>query len=63
MKLKQIFLGCVVTTMYGSTVVYIELIAEFVNELTETLSFCNWMVIAAVSVAPLTLLKTPKDFW
>ena len=49
--------------MYGSTVVYIELIAEFVNELTETLSFCNWMVIAAVSVAPLTLLKTPKDFW
>ena len=55
--------GCVIITMYGSSVVYLELTASLIFNLTGSLNICLWMVIGAAMVAPLTLFKTPKDFW
>ena len=50
-------------TNCGSSVVYLELIATFIYELSGSLDPCLWMGIAALIVAPLTLFETPKDFW
>ena len=55
--------GCVIMTNCGSSVVYLELIATFIYELSGSLDPCLWMGIAALIVAPLTLFETPKDFW
>lgn len=55
---------CVIVTMYGATIVYIVLIAEFIFNLTDnTLTMCMWMMITAGILTPVTWLGAPKDFW
>lgn len=58
---------CITVTLYGGGCVFIVLIAQLLGSLVAStglqLSVCLWMVIVAASLAPLTWLGTPKDFW
>jgi len=54
-------------TLYGGGCVFIVLISQFTGSLVEAAGFklglCNWMVIVAIGLIPLTWMGTPKDFW
>ena len=55
---------CVILTLYGATIVFIELIAGFVFDLTKnSLTMCYWMMIVVGVLTPVTWLGAPKDFW
>ncbi|XP_076030196.1 uncharacterized protein LOC143018587 [Oratosquilla oratoria] len=60
---RQFVLVCVMITLFGYTIVYTILIAEFMAELVPDLTKCAWIGIVAASMLPLTWLGTPKDFW
>jgi len=60
--------GCICFTLYGAGTVFIVLIAQLLGSLLEDfthehLGLCQWMVIIAVFLIPLTWLGSPKDFW
>ena len=62
--LRMLASACVALTLYGAAIVFIELIGSFMHDLTDNrLSTCKWIVIAAVTLTPLTWFGTPKDFW
>ena len=61
--MKLVAVCCMVMTSYGSTIVYIELIASLAYDISSISNICMWMVIAAVVIGPLTLFGTPDDFW
>ena len=55
---------CIIVTLYGGTVVFVELIADFMFDLTnKALTKCLLMVIAVGVLTPVTWLGAPKDFW
>ena len=55
---------CVIVTLYGATIVFIELIADFLFSLTnKALPMCLWMMITVGILTPVTWLGAPKDFW
>ncbi|KAB7499469.1 hypothetical protein Anas_09891, partial [Armadillidium nasatum] len=60
---KNIIFASVTLTLMGSSIVYIILIAEFMNSLVPSLSICAFTTIAAIVFVPFTWLGTPKDFW
>ena len=54
----------VVWTLFGASIVFMELMAGIMEDLTrEALPSCVWIVIVAAVLVPLTWLGTPKDFW
>lgn len=54
----------VVWTLFGASIVFMELMAGIMEDLTrEALPACVWIVIVAAVLVPLTWLGTPKDFW
>ena len=58
------FLACVVLTLYGAAIVFIELIAEFMFNLTnKSMTMCIWMMVVVAVLTPITWLGAPKDFW
>jgi len=58
---------CICLTLYGAGCVFIVLIAECFKSLMfgvgADLNICNWMLIVAAALIPLTWLGSPKDFW
>ena len=54
-------------TLMGVCVVFILLISQNLQSLLAAahadLSFCYWLIIVSVILAPLTWLGSPKDFW
>ena len=58
---------CICLTLYGAGCVFIVLIAECFKSLllqvSVNMGLCNWMVIVAACLTPLTWLGSPKDFW
>jgi len=58
---------CICLTLYGAGCVFIVLIAECFKSLLLQVSvdmgLCNWMVVVAACLTPLTWLGSPKDFW
>ena len=56
--------GCIIATLYGGACVFLILIASFMEDLTgNVLNQCNWTVVTAAVICPLTWFGTPKDFW
>ena len=56
--------ACVILTLYGAAIVFIELIAGFIYSLTNSsLTMCIWMMITVAILTPITWLGAPKDFW
>ena len=61
---SSLFLACVILTLYGAAIVFIELIAEFMFSLTNnSMTMCIWMMIVVGVLTPITWLGAPKDFW
>jgi len=65
---RLVSIGCICFTLYGAGTVFIVLIAQLLGSLledftSEYLGLCQWMVIIAVFLIPLTWLGSPKDFW
>ena len=59
-----IFTVCMIATLYGAAIVFNELIADFLFDLTEgRLTMCLWMMITVGILTPVTWLGEPKDFW
>jgi len=60
-------LVCISLTLYGGGCVFIVLISQLLGSLVANaglkLHLCEWMVIVAVILIPLTWAGTPKDFW
>jgi len=58
---------CISLTLYGGGCVFIVLISQLLGSLLGNagvhLHLCQWMVIVAVILTPLTWAGTPKDFW
>ena len=53
-----------IATLYGAAIVFNELIADFLFDLTEgRLTMCLWMMITVGILTPVTWLGEPKDFW
>ena len=64
MDYSSLFLACVVLTLYGAAIVFIELIAEFMFNLTnKSMTMCIWMMAVVAVLTPITWLGAPKDFW
>ena len=54
----------VVWTLFGASIVFMELMAGIMEDLTRgALPACVWIVVVAGVLVPLTWLGTPKDFW
>nr|XP_053644910.1 uncharacterized protein LOC128697303 [Cherax quadricarinatus] len=60
---RRLVLVCMLTTLLGGTIVFLILVASFMNQLVVQVSLCEWVLITAVLLLPLTWLGTPKDFW
>ncbi|XP_069161826.1 uncharacterized protein [Procambarus clarkii] len=60
---RRLALACVLITLLGGTIVYLILIASFMNQMVSDLSVCEWVLVTAGVVLPFTWLGTPKDFW
>ncbi|MPC68372.1 hypothetical protein E2C01_062571 [Portunus trituberculatus] len=56
-------LVCVFLTLFGSSTVYLILMASFIENLAPVLSVCEWLCVVTLVVLPFTWLGTPKDFW
>merc|ERR1712013_910940 len=60
-------LVCISLTLYGGGCVFIVLISQLLGSLVANaglqLHLCQWMVIVALMLIPLTWAGTPKDFW
>ena len=54
-------------TLYGGGCVFIVLISQMLMSLMSgvglQLSLCQWMVVTATCLTPLTWMGSPKDFW
>ncbi|CAG2178978.1 unnamed protein product, partial [Oppiella nova] len=54
-------------TFFGGAVVYLLLCSELVESLTHTflgkVTFCDWILIIALLLIPLSWLGSPADFW
>jgi len=64
---RIIALVCISLTLYGGGCVFIVLISQLLGSLLHNagveLHLCQWMVIVAAMLIPLTWAGTPKDFW
>ncbi|ROT83183.1 Proton-coupled amino acid transporter 4 [Penaeus vannamei] len=60
---RRLTLVSVVITLMGGTIVFLILIASFLNGLIPQLSPCEWLLVVAAVILPFTWLGTPKDFW
>lgn len=61
---RRLALACVLITIVGGTIVFLILIAQFMNVgLVPSLSICEWVLISTAVLLPFTWLGTPKDFW
>ena len=63
---RVLSLVCISLTLYGGGCVFIVLISQLLGSLVSSviqLSLCQWMVVVAVILIPLTWAGTPKDFW
>jgi len=64
---RIIALVCISLTLYGGGCVFIVLISQLLGSLVANaglkLHLCEWMVIVALILIPLTWAGTPKDFW
>jgi len=64
---RIIALVCISLTLYGGGCVFIVLISQLLGSLLHNagveLHLCQWMVIVAALLIPLTWAGTPKDFW
>jgi len=64
---RVISLVCISLTLYGGGCVFIVLISQLTQSLVAnaglSLHLCQWMVITAICLIPLTWAGTPKDFW
>lgn len=59
---------CLNVTMFGTAVVFLLLASKNIESfimffLEEKIPFCYIIIIVAIAILPLTLLKSPKDFW
>lgn len=54
-------------TFFGGCVVYLLLCSELMESLTHTylkyITFCDWILILALLLLPLTWMGSPADFW
>ena len=54
-------------TFFGGSVVYLLLCSELVESLTHNITkhitFCDWILIIALLLLPLSWLGSPADFW
>ena len=62
-SLRIVALISVFVTLFGSSIVYLILMASFLTDLVPALSVCEWLLVVTAVVLPLTWLGTPKDFW
>ncbi|KAL7642164.1 UNVERIFIED_CONTAM: hypothetical protein RMT77_006724 [Armadillidium vulgare] len=60
---RRITLFSVLFTQIGSTIVFIILIAGFMNNFVPSLSQCLWSLIVTAVLLPIVFLGSPKDFW
>jgi len=62
--LRLVAVACVILTLYGAAIVFIELIAEFMFSLSNnSMTMCIWMMVVVAVLTPITWLGAPKDFW
>ncbi|KAL3078721.1 hypothetical protein niasHT_029360 [Heterodera trifolii] len=67
-KMRTIVSICVNVTQYGATTVFLLLCAKNIRDfirafLDKEISFCYLIVVIALVLLPVTLLKSPNDFW
>uniref|UniRef100_A0A914HP62 Amino acid transporter transmembrane domain-containing protein n=1 Tax=Globodera rostochiensis TaxID=31243 RepID=A0A914HP62_GLORO len=67
-KMRTIVSICVNITQYGATTVFLLLCAKNIRDfirafLNVEISFCYLIVMIALVLLPVTLLKSPNDFW
>ncbi|KAB7502793.1 hypothetical protein Anas_13693 [Armadillidium nasatum] len=60
---RKIILFSVLVTLIGTSIVYIILIAQFLNAFFEDFSICFFTTVISLALIPFTWLGTPKDFW
>lgn len=48
---------------FGPSTVMLVLTASLLNSVMGELSMCEWVLVLAAVLLPVTWLGTPKDFW
>ena len=60
---RRLIMTCVLITLIGTTIIYLILIAQFMNSLIPDVSMCLFILIFTLIFIPFSWLGTPKDLW